>query len=238
MPPETENENENTETPPVEEPQNLERKEDSNDIEGLKSKIESLESRLDNQSRIIGKYENAAKKEVKEVPQEKKEELIRPPEEMKYTELEAKIAALEAKNNAKVEAIKRAKLAKYIVENGGEVETSADFADYLAYKNGSKINAVENDTGDISISVNVGDGEPVDAQSWVKMFMSSDAGKFMNASKRGPSVNNMGSSDSRREAAELSPMEFSKAMSKIAGDKTLTPDQKDSARKAFKMKDN
>lgn len=211
-----------------------EQKEKSNEgIETIQTQLAEMQKRLDNQSRIIGKYENQQKKEE---PEQKTEEKKEPETEAsKFTALEEKIAALEAKNQAKLDSVKKAKIAQSILSNGGDADNANDYADYLAFKNKDKISVVENEIGEVSVTVKNGE-EELSIGDWTRMFMSSDAGKFMISEKTGPSVKNKGKPSHSSSVTEVSSMEYSNKVAEINADRNLSADEKELKINSFKMK--
>lgn len=226
------------ETTPAEEqkPEDIKKEESTTPGEDQKltesfNRIEALEKRLDDQSRIIGKYENLQKKEQKQ-PEPKKEE-AKGGEFSQFSELEQKVAALEARDEARLESITKAKYAQAIVANGGDPKSANDAADFLAFKNKDATKSESDNLGEVSVTVGE-DNTPVG--DWVKMFMASDEGSFLNASKKGPSPKNKGDAQESGSMVELSSIDYSKKISEIQNDYTLTQEQRDSKIKAFKIK--
>jgi len=197
--------------------------------QNVAEKMKVLEDRLQKQSAILGKLENAMKKQPEVVKE------IEPKSEInKFSELEEKIKALEAKNLNKIEAVKKSTLANAIVTAGIEPEIAIDFADFISYKNRDKIVAEENELGEIEVKVKISETETANVNDWIKMYISSDAGKLLSHTKRGGSVKNVGK-PANSSVTELNSMSYAQKIAEISADKTLTPEQKKMKFKQFKL---
>jgi len=200
-------------------------------LEALEQTIKKLEERLDHQSRILGKQENEQKRQTKSEEEPKAPEKPKNGTE-KFTALEAKIEALEAKNNAKLEAVKRSELASSLVANGVDPTVSNDLADFLAYKQGDNIKATEDDLGNVAVTIGE---EGTGVNDWAKAYLNSDGGKVFSGTVKGPSTKNHGKPPAQTSTVSMNPLAFSRKMAEIQADQSLTPDQKSERSKAFNM---
>lgn len=203
----------------------------------LKETISSLADQVKNQSFIIGKLSNAAKKTEK-VVEVKQEEIVDNSDTGKFSELEQKIVALQKLNEAKTESVKKSLIARTLAEAGVDSKASSKIGNFLAFELGNRLKSLDSENGEMSLAVVDGEKE-VPLQNYIKMYLESDEGSWAKPSRKGPTSSVTGNSRAVNSSVELSASDFSKAVSQVYADckrEGLGPKEAKSRIAALKMK--
>lgn len=182
-------------------------KENSNEIDQLKSQLDLMQERLQKQSAIIGKLTNEKKHEADEEP---KNESKPQGEISKYSELEEKLDNFQQRIQKQERAAKLNAIELALIEAGANTGLAKTQAEFFAYKLNERITSVEDDNGNINIQIADTNGESTTVNSWAKAFIGSDEGAYLRANKTGPSVNNSGDAGGQAQRVKLNSVEYSK----------------------------
>lgn len=162
------------------------------ELSQLKSQVQDMTERLQQQSALIGKLNNAMKREVKE--DSKESDPKQEGEVSKYSELEKKLDSYTERFAKQERAAKINGIELSLIEAGADPSLAKNQAEFYAFKLGDRLKAEENQNGQLSIQIADGDGINVPVGSWAKAFLESDDGLYMKATRKGPSVKNVGDS--------------------------------------------
>jgi predicted RNase H-like nuclease (RuvC/YqgF family) len=164
----------------------------SEEIQALKSQLSEVTGRLQQQSAQIGKLNNALKREAKEEdgePEPKPEGLV-----SKHSELEKKLDSYAERFAKQERAAKINGIELSLIEAGAEPALAKNQAEFYAFKLGDRLQATEDHNGRLSIEVADVDGTTAPVGNWAKAYLESDDGLYMKATRKGPSVKNVGDS--------------------------------------------
>ena len=218
---------ENVEVPAMEQD---EKDSSQDEIQQLKNQIKEMAERQQQQSALIGKLNNALKREAKEEsePEPKQEGEI-----SKYSELEKKLDSYAERFKKQEKAAKLNAVELALIEAGADPSLAKSQSEFYAYKLGDRLQAVDDNGGRMSIEVSDTDGLSVPVESWAKAFLESDDGLYMKAVRKGPSVNNKGeSSGGPGKKVALKPSDYSL---KFAEANAKGPQEVESFKAAYTM---
>jgi len=181
--------------------------EKNGEIKTLESKISALEERLQQQSALLGKFVNAAKKEAQPEPAKKPKTDVE-----QYSELKAQIEELQAKNQKQERATKLSAIELALVEAGADPARAKMQVDFFAFQLGDKLQIDDS-------AVVVKEGDSVETiKAWAKAKLESDEGSFLRAYKVGPSVKNAGGPSGSVSKTVLTSAEYSAGYARAAAE--------------------